>query len=63
MEAISDLPVFDDMDADYSPQYLKLAHVLRDNIESGHHRYGTTCPRPTWQRSTAYPCGWHYTRW
>jgi len=23
MEAISDLPMLDDMDADYSPQYLK----------------------------------------
>jgi DNA-binding GntR family transcriptional regulator len=35
MEAISDLPILFDMDADYSPQYVKLARVLRDKITSG----------------------------
>jgi DNA-binding GntR family transcriptional regulator len=35
MAAISDLPVPHDMDADYSPQYVKLARVLRDKIKSG----------------------------
>ena len=51
MEAISDLPMLDDMDADYSPQYVKLARILRDKIESGHYQHGTTCPPPAWQRS------------
>jgi DNA-binding GntR family transcriptional regulator len=35
MEAISDLPMLHDMDADYSPQYVKLARILRDMITSG----------------------------
>lgn len=34
-EAISDLPVPDDMDADYSPQYVKLARILRAKINAG----------------------------
>ena len=35
MGAISDLPMLHDMDADYSPQYVKLARVLRDKIKAG----------------------------
>ena len=35
MEAISDLPMLHDIDADYSPQYVKLARIIRDKIESG----------------------------
>jgi DNA-binding GntR family transcriptional regulator len=35
MQAISDLPMLHDMDADYTPQYVKLASVIRDKIESG----------------------------
>jgi hypothetical protein len=35
VDSISDLPMPDDMDTDYSPQYVKLARVLRDKIESG----------------------------
>ena len=35
MAAIPDLPAPDDIDADYSPQYVKLARVLRDKIKSG----------------------------
>jgi DNA-binding GntR family transcriptional regulator len=35
MQAISDLPMLHDMDADYTPQYVKLARVLRGKIESG----------------------------
>jgi DNA-binding GntR family transcriptional regulator len=35
MQAISDLPVLGDIDADYSPQYVKLARILRDKIRSG----------------------------
>ena len=38
MPDISDLPMLHDIDADYSPQYVKLARVLRDKIESGEYR-------------------------
>jgi DNA-binding GntR family transcriptional regulator len=38
MAAISDLPVPHDMDADYSPQYVKLARILRDKIISGQYK-------------------------
>lgn len=44
MEAISDLPMLNDMDADYSPQYVKLARILRDKIESGQYKYGDRVP-------------------
>jgi DNA-binding transcriptional MocR family regulator len=44
VEAISDLPMLDDMDADYSPQYVKLARIIRDKIESG--QYGRGDPVP-----------------
>jgi DNA-binding GntR family transcriptional regulator len=40
VEAIADLPILNDMDADYSPQYVKLARIVRDKIESGHHKNG-----------------------
>jgi hypothetical protein len=35
MEAISGLPRRHDIDADYSPQYVQLARIIRDKIESG----------------------------
>ena len=35
MQAISDLPMLHDIDADYTPQYVKLARILRRKIESG----------------------------
>jgi DNA-binding GntR family transcriptional regulator len=44
MEAIADLPMLNDMDADYSPQYVKLARILRGKIESGECKYGDTLP-------------------
>jgi hypothetical protein len=34
VEPISDLPRLSDMDADYSPQYVKLARIIRDRIKS-----------------------------
>jgi DNA-binding GntR family transcriptional regulator len=40
VEAISDLPMHNDMDADYSPQYVKLARILRNKIESGQYQRG-----------------------
>jgi DNA-binding GntR family transcriptional regulator len=36
--------MLDDMDADYSPQYVKLARILRDKIESGHYRHRDNLP-------------------
>jgi DNA-binding GntR family transcriptional regulator len=44
VEAISDLPMLHDMDADYSPQYVKLARVLRDKITSGQYKHGDPLP-------------------
>ena len=44
MADISDLPMLHDIDADYSPQYVKLARVLRDKIESGQYRRGDILP-------------------
>jgi DNA-binding GntR family transcriptional regulator len=42
--AISDLPTPDDIDADYSPQYVKLARILRDKIKSGDLKRSDTLP-------------------
>jgi len=33
-----------DIDADYTPQYVKLARILRDKIESGHYQRGDALP-------------------
>jgi DNA-binding GntR family transcriptional regulator len=44
MDAISDLPMLYDIDADYSPQYVKLARILRDRIESGEYKRGYALP-------------------
>jgi DNA-binding FadR family transcriptional regulator len=44
MEALSDLPMLHDIDADYTPQYVKLARILRDKIESGQYKRGDILP-------------------
>jgi DNA-binding GntR family transcriptional regulator len=44
MEAISDLPMLDDIDADYSPQYVKLARIVRGKIETGQYKHGDPVP-------------------
>lgn len=44
MAGISDLPTLHDIDADYTPQYVKLARVLRDKIEAGEYHHGDTLP-------------------
>jgi len=44
MTAISDLPMLHDLDADYSPQYVKLARLLRDKITSGEYGHGDQLP-------------------
>jgi DNA-binding GntR family transcriptional regulator len=44
MDAISDLPMLHDIDADYSPQYVKLARIVRARIESGQYKHGDAIP-------------------
>lgn len=44
MEAISDLPMLHDLDADYSPQYVKLARVIRSKITCGEYKHGDPLP-------------------
>jgi DNA-binding GntR family transcriptional regulator len=44
MANIADLPMLHDIDADYTPQYVKLARVLRDKIESGQYQRGDALP-------------------
>jgi DNA-binding GntR family transcriptional regulator len=44
MASISGLPRLHDIDADYSPQYVKLARILRDKIESGQYQRGDILP-------------------
>jgi DNA-binding GntR family transcriptional regulator len=42
--AISETPMLNDIDADYTPQYVKLARVLRGKIESGEYQCGEDLP-------------------
>ena len=44
MADLSDLPMLHDIDADYSPQYVKLARILRGKIESSDYRRGDVLP-------------------
>jgi hypothetical protein len=44
VEAISGLPMPDDIDADYSPQYVKLARIIRAKIETGQYKDGDRIP-------------------
>jgi len=44
VEAIADLPMLNDLDADYSPQYVKLARILRGKIEAGSYEHGDHLP-------------------
>jgi DNA-binding GntR family transcriptional regulator len=44
MAEISDLPMHHDIDADYTPQYVRLARILRDKIESGEYERGDALP-------------------
>ena len=44
MADISNLPRLHDIDADYSPQYVKLARILRSKMQSGEYRQGDTLP-------------------
>lgn len=40
MTDISEVPMLHDIDADYTPQYVKLARVLRDRIQFGDYQRG-----------------------
>jgi DNA-binding GntR family transcriptional regulator len=44
VDAISDLPMLNDIDADYSPQYVKLARILRAKIEARQYKHGQLIP-------------------
>jgi hypothetical protein len=44
MEAFSDLPMSHDMDADYSPQYVKLARMVRDKIKADEYKHLALLP-------------------
>jgi DNA-binding GntR family transcriptional regulator len=44
MAEISDLPMLHDIDADYAPQYVKLARILRGKIESSEYKRGDALP-------------------
>lgn len=44
MADVSDLPMLHDIDAGYSPQYVKLARILRGMIESGQYHRGDIFP-------------------
>jgi DNA-binding GntR family transcriptional regulator len=61
MEAISDLPMLHDMDADYSPQYVKLARIIRDNIRSGRYQRGDALRSADLVREHSVSAGvtWH----
>jgi DNA-binding GntR family transcriptional regulator len=44
VDRIADLPTHNDIDADYSPQYVKLARIIRAMIESGEYKQGAPIP-------------------
>ena len=44
MAEIAEMPMLHDIDADYSPQYVKLARILRRKIESGEYHQGDILP-------------------
>jgi DNA-binding GntR family transcriptional regulator len=46
VDAISDLPMLHDMDADYSPQYVKLARIVRNKITTGEYQHLASLPAP-----------------
>jgi DNA-binding GntR family transcriptional regulator len=61
MAEISDLPMLHDIDADYTPQYVKLARVLRDKIESGEYKQGGALPASdlAHEHSVSLQVVWH----
>ena len=61
METIADLPMLHDRDADYSPQYVKLARILRDKIKAGQYPHGTKLPAGTLaaEHQVSIRVAWH----
>ena len=57
MADISDLPMLHDIDADYSPQYVKLARILRDKSSPASTAAATPCQPPISPASTRCPSG------
>jgi DNA-binding transcriptional MocR family regulator len=44
MTPLSELPMPNDMDADYSPAFMRLARMLRDQIRTGQYKPGDKLP-------------------
>ena len=44
MTPLSAIPMPNDLDADYSPAFIKLARLLRDQIRSGEYKHGDELP-------------------
>ena len=44
MTPLSAIPMPNDLDADYSPAFIKLARLLRDQIRSGEYKPGDELP-------------------
>jgi DNA-binding GntR family transcriptional regulator len=61
MDAISDLPMLHDIDADYTPQYVKLARLIRAKIEAGEYKRGDPIPAGILAREhkISMPVAWH----
>jgi DNA-binding GntR family transcriptional regulator len=61
MTEISDLPMLHDMDADYAPQYIQLARILRNKIESGEYKYGDALPASAlaYEHRVSARVAWH----
>jgi hypothetical protein len=52
MADISDLPMLHDIDANYAPQYVKLARILRERSSPASTAAATPWPLPIWLAST-----------
>jgi len=63
VEQISDLPMLNDIDADYTPQYVKLARVLRDKIEASRYQHGDSLPAARLAKDYQVSVQWPGTRW
>jgi DNA-binding GntR family transcriptional regulator len=52
--------MLNDIDAEYSPQYVKLARILRDKIESGHYQHGDdlSAAELTWEHEVSLQVAW-----
>jgi hypothetical protein len=58
MEAISDLPMHNDMDADYSPQYVNSPVSSEPRSNPAISATKTTCRQLIWHDNMESPKGW-----